>query len=534
VIPTVIAIPTASDSFEYAIIRKAGSGSGEYSGYSDELRSSGKYEIKSVNSTHILFHADYSWTYSNSEGLDQAGREDRISAFSMKTRRYTTRTDLDDYDKFNPLVLSVWLWIPPEVKVGDTVAILNDEFTVMDVSSTCWSGLVPKKGIELQAKGTRSRDDEYGKFTYTYTDIYYFDPATGYIIAERYKESDTGLWKGERAAFEMTEEFDLTGSSYAVPVDYLTLILVIIGTIIVLFYIGYFIFKYRWRIRTLRIEPYGTVKISRILLINNFQYNKNLATKIFDPFIYDFVNRTLLSKDIVAIATSYLDIVGIATYNHESNIGMILCENTEVKEGLRRFIGVKDFFTEVRSTIPDKIINEAARFGETIKNRNAYNLFDTYKIVRLENLQDIGFDTQLITRMKASDLPEMEIISNAVYNVRSRLWLRGQYLSGDIGFVARLDGKMVGFAFATYAFGHGRIHTLTVLPEYRNRGIGKELMRARLKALYDLGAVDVIAEIANWNLSSLHIAYRHGFKPVGTMYVETIMPQRIKRSIMRR
>lgn len=534
-----MALPTQGDSFEYTLIRKVGSGSGEYSGYNDELRSNGKYDVLSVNSTHVQFHAGYSWTYWNTEGLNQNGTEDRIATFSLKTRRYTTKTDLDEYDKSDPSGLSVWLWIQPEVKTGDTIAILDDKFTVTGEYVTFWSGSVPKKGIELRSTGTRSRNDVYGEFTYTYTDIYYFDRSTGYIIAERYKEEDTGFWNGKHATFELTEGFDLTNSSYTVPVDYLTLIAVIIGIIVVIFLIIYAAYIYRWRARTLRIDPYGNVKIFRITSTKNFRFNKNLATKIFDPFIQDFSNKTLLSKnilaeDIAAVATNASALLGIATYNYESDIGMILCENTEVKEGLRRFIGARDFFTEVRSTIPEKIINEAAKFGEKIENRFAYNVFDTYKIVRLEKLEDTGYDTELISRMKESDLTEVELISNKVYNVRSRSWIRAQYLSGDIGFVARLEGKIVGFAFATYANGHGRIHTLTVLPEYRNQGIGKELMRARLKTLYDLGAVDVIAEIANWNLSSLQIAYNHGFKQAGTMYVETVRPQRIKRSIVRR
>ncbi len=465
--------------------------------------------------------------------------EDRIAAFSLKTRLYTTRIDLDEYDKYDSSRLSVWLWIPPEVKARDKVSILDDEFTVTGEYVTFWSGWVPKKGIELRSSGTRSRDDEYGKFTYTYTDIYYFDRSTGYIIAEQYTEKDTGLWKGAPATFELTEGFDLSRSSYAIPVDYLALIAEIIGTLVIIVIIVYAGYKYRWRVRFLRVDPYGNVKISRVTSTKDLYFNKNLATNIFDPFIHDFVNKTLLSKDIatrdiVASATASMQLVGIATFNHESGIGMILCENTEIKEGIRRFIGVKDFFTEVRSTIPEKIINEAAKFGEPIKNQFAYNVFDTYKIIRLENLKNLDFDTELITRMKERDLPEVESISNKVYNVKSRSWIHAQYLSEDIGFVARVDGKIIGFAFATYANGHGRIHTLTVLPEYQNRGIGKELMRARLKALYDLGAVDVIAEIANWNLSSLQIAYRHGFKQAGTMYVETVRPQRIKRSIVRR
>jgi len=535
----VSALPTAGDNFEYTIIRKVGSGSGEYSGYSDELRSSGKYEITSVDSTEVQFHAAYSWTYSNSEGLTQQGSEDRIAAFSLDTRRYTTKTDLDEYDKNLPSRLSVWLWISPIVKSGDKVAILDDEFTVTDESVTFWSGWIPRKGIELRAIGTRSRDDDYGKFTYTYTDIYYFDRSTGYILAERYTEKDTGYWNGVPAAFELTEGFGLARTSFSVPVDYSMLIVEIIVIVVFIILIAYDVYKFIWRAKNFTIDPYGIVKISRITSTRELRFNKNLATKIFDPFIHDLVNKTLLSKnimsqDIVCVATNNSDLLGIATYNRESDIGMILCENTEVKEGLRRFVGVKDFFTEVRSLIPEKIINEATRSGEKIENRFNYNLFDTYKIVRLENLQDMDFDTGLITRMKEADLSEVEAVSQKVYKVRSRSWIRAQYRSDDIGFVARLDGKITGFAFATYANGHGRIHTLTVLPEYQNRGIGKELMRARLKALYDLGAVDVIAEIANWNLPSLQIAYRHGFKQAGTMYVETIRPQRIKRSIVRR
>lgn len=110
-----------------------GSGSGEYSGYTDILRSNGKYEITSLDQGNVNFHAVYSWTYHNSEGLDQAGSEDLNAAFSCKTRRYVTRTDLDEYDKYDPSSLSVWLWIPPAVKAGDTISILMN-FHVPDQS----------------------------------------------------------------------------------------------------------------------------------------------------------------------------------------------------------------------------------------------------------------------------------------------------------------------------------------------------------------------------------------------------------------
>ena len=82
-----------------------------------------------MSSTEVQFHAAYSWTYRNSEGLTQEGNEYLLAAFSPDTRRYTTKTDLDEYDKSMPR-LSVWLWISPDVKSGDKVLILDDEFTV--------------------------------------------------------------------------------------------------------------------------------------------------------------------------------------------------------------------------------------------------------------------------------------------------------------------------------------------------------------------------------------------------------------------
>jgi len=49
-IPPVSALPSAGDNFEYTIIRKVGSGSGEYSGYSDELN------IHKITFTDYSFH----------------------------------------------------------------------------------------------------------------------------------------------------------------------------------------------------------------------------------------------------------------------------------------------------------------------------------------------------------------------------------------------------------------------------------------------------------------------------------------------
>ena len=58
-------------------------------------------------------------------------------------------------------------------------------------------------------------------------------------------------------------------------------------------------------------------------------------------------------------------------------------------------------------------------------------------------------------------------------------------------------------------------------------------MKARLKILYELGITDVVTEIANWNLSSLQIAYSHGFVKMGELYIETDRTQPRVKKIMR-
>jgi len=91
----------------------------------------------------------------------QEGSEDRIACIIHRIQDVTQQKPiLMNTIKIFLSRLSVWLWIPTEVKVGDKVAILDDEFTVTDESATFWSGLIPRKGIELRAEGMRSRDDD--------------------------------------------------------------------------------------------------------------------------------------------------------------------------------------------------------------------------------------------------------------------------------------------------------------------------------------------------------------------------------------
>jgi len=536
---TAAADPTQGDGFTYSFHRHVGAGGGAYDGYTDNTDSSGQYQILTTNATDVTFRATYSWTYASSEGLRQSGIVDRTVSFSLPGRHYVARaTDLDDYDAFDGTTLAVWFWISPGVRPGDTVQILENNFTVAAMDATTWSQWVPRKGIAATAEGTASRSDAYGQFSYTWVDTYYFDASTGYVIAERYREHDVGFWQGQGASFDWSESFDVTGTTYPLSVDAPVLGGTIVSMGVLIISAAGVVYGARWRLRTVPRSRYidATTEVYRLWKPQDLPALRVALSPLLAPFLDDFVRKAVLAKDAAVVAVAGIRIVGFGMNNREAKIATILGENTAITETIRSLLRTRDFFTDTRHTIPEGIRSEARQYGVTIAEPNAYNVFETYQIVRRE--LDGGaippYDTTLVSRMMERDLPEVGAVAQSVYRIPCARWLRSVLKSGDIAFVARVGGRIVGFAFASIANEHGRVHTLTVLPEYRNSGIGKELMRARLTALRALGTTDVIAEIADWNLPSLQVAWRHGFHPAGKMFVETARTSRIQRTIVRR
>ena len=537
-VPGAVADPTSRDFFEYRLHRWVdGDGGTAYAGYHDELRATGRYDILDVSTTAISFRARYSWNYQDTEGLRQSGSEDRVVGFDPGTRLYTSaRTDLDEYDSRRADTLSVWFWIWPLPAVGSSITILDVPFTVITHDSTVWWGGLPRDAVELRAQGSGSRADSYGQFTTSWTNTYYFDPETGFVIAERYREFDTGSWQGYSASFHLSEDFDVTATSYAMAVDPIALlvaILVVEGVLAFLYIVARAI---RWRSRAY-YDPTGYVrrgKIRRLWDMDKFPRLPASASEHFGEFLEDFARRGLLARDPVAVAVVQGELAGLAVYDREGKIGLVLCRDSGLTEMLRKFVGAKDFFSEVRHQVPESARKDAQEGGVKFPSENVYNVFETFHILALEPIPSASYDAHLLSRMTEADLPQVAALAKEVYKVPSARWIRAQFRSGDLGFVARVAGRPVGFAFASIAGETGRLHTATVLPEFRNAGIGKELFRARLHALRDLGIRRALTEIAHWNLASLHIAGLHGFQMRGMMYVETIRPTRIERTIVRR
>lgn len=544
--------PDDDTFFEYDYYQKVDSCSGAYAGYSEETKGHGRYEVVSWGLDEVIMNASIGWSYKNNEGKRESNSYKVQFSFSLLNRTYTSSNiDLDDpyYTSQPPHNLSQWLWIPPDVQVGDKIPILDEIYTVTDKDKTLWSKFIPRKVIELEVKDTFWRNDDYGDFRYDYKDRLCFEKESGMFFAERYEEWDVGYWEGEWAKFRLIVEIDVTKSSYEVEVDWFTLIftytaiiLIIIGVPYGIWYIGRRVrwVSNRWNIKDLKEfgSTGGYVEFRRVWKTKDFPHLNNNATDYFEPFLEHWGQKALLAKDRVAVAVSRsYGLVGFALYNREAKIGTILCKNTEITETLRAFIGCKDFFSEVKHYVrPTSSMKRNKPLMQKLRNvqNKAYNIFETHKVYEISSIAPTTYDSDLVRPMTANDLPEVTRLAKKVFRRRAKKWIRACLKSGDLSYVATIDNKIVGFGFACVCGSFGRLHTLGVAKEYRGMGIAKELHCARLEAMRKMGVIKVVDEIADWNLASIRISTLSGFKPIGKMYVETIRTKRIKKNIIRR
>jgi ribosomal protein S18 acetylase RimI-like enzyme len=491
-------------AFEYDLTRKVVGTAGDYEGYSDQLTSHGRYEIDPNAEPDATVHATYTWHFAGSDGKTENGREDRRVTYRKVDRLYTgDATDLDEYDEKNPRALAVWFWIDPAAT--GAVRLLDKTYT-LDSTDVVLRGV---QATRWKAEGTGKRNDAYGSFTTTWTAIDLFDRASGYILESTYEEEDVATSGSDR--FHLSERFVVTKASYALDLaapapprdarsprpspppagqrfsDLLLgvscLLCVALPTVAVLVWQ----FVARTRIRPLTDDP------STLSTMNA------TCSPALQPFFVDFAKKARALGDSVTLATGLgSSLRGMALANAESGIGTIFASRSSVAKQLAPHVG------------GDKCFSDFAFTGAVVAER--------FHVLTLNDIPDLSWDTAVVRRMTESDLDAVEALALLVYEIPCRKWLE-LHLSWpeEIAYVAVVEGVVVGFGFATQIGADGRTHMLTVHPDHRNEGIATELVRARLKALKDLGCERVVTEIAETNVGSLHINEKLGFVRKATM-----------------
>lgn len=116
-----------------------------------------------------------------------------------------------------------------------------------------------------------------------------------------------------------------------------------------------------------------------------------------------------------------------------------------------------------------------------------------------------------------SAIREMRYLSQLGYGLKLIARMNELALGISLGFVYIMDGKLVGNVSvypASYPKALGETWILAnvgVHPEYQQRGIAHELMRASLEMIRKRGAARVILQVSCDNSPALQLYERHGF-----------------------
>jgi len=210
--------PQKGDNFRYVETTTVNNGQGSYTGYSDQLQTTGQEQVNSVNGSLVSASYLYSYQYSNSQGNSTSSSSSGQYTWSADTFTYVNGTD--NQAGFGGLSYSrplyVWFAMNPSLPVGGTFYVLNTQFTVV---SQNYSLNLPTEGkyvqvIQTEGTGQYQRNDSYGVFKASYTWYVYFDPTTGYLVGYNYAEQDSGQYQGQAGGFTYTDNLYVASTSY--------------------------------------------------------------------------------------------------------------------------------------------------------------------------------------------------------------------------------------------------------------------------------------------------------------------------------
>ena len=115
-------------------------------------------------------------------------------------------------------------------------------------------------------------------------------------------------------------------------------------------------------------------------------------------------------------------------------------------------------------------------------------------------------------------------------------WLQSE--PGSFVLAARQDDRYLGYAFVRVRSGAGfaaswrfsdplaELATLAVLPAYRGRGIGSELMDAVEARLWERGIADLAIGVVATNVDAIGFYERRGALPFQTQLIQRVEPNR--------
>jgi ribosomal protein S18 acetylase RimI-like enzyme len=501
-----IARPASTNDldFQYVYNYKLSGVSGAYEYYEEEMKVKGRYQVV-FNGNIASVQGIVEWTliirdtYEYSEER-YTGDEIYPFTYDLTTGMYLTGTD---QDVINVTGKNVWFHCPT-LSTSELINILDTNYTKSG-EKTIWVGnLMPIKGIHLLDTNTFNRDDDYyGQMEAKYTSNYYFTK-DGYLLGEKYTEYDTGNYNGIYSEFEIKSDLYVTSANYIRSINWFAYFMAYVFPVLIYIFLAYVVYDIK------QTMPKRVINGNKQMMVQ-WEIPPNLPYQMvsqYTPFFQAYIMRAYGQGDRVLSVTDGQGIVGLGMIDNSDNVGTFF--GTYINEMTR--YGKVDYFFSENASVPG---------FSTIEK------YDIYKITDLLNMK-IEYDAHLIRPVTGPYLPVImrlvaeedfghshpkyaSWVKEAAYTDVALLAvapLNDPWVQSILGSIAAkqfpppdviADEVVMGVGFVTPGDNGGWMYGLYVHPAFRNSGIGRTLVLARLAALKEMGINNAIAEIAEWN-----------------------------------
>ncbi len=507
--------------FDYTYTWHVQGNTGDYSGYTEDFSATGHYTADFSGETANVV-ATVSWEL---KGMlwgnviqSTSGAPTYTFSYSLTNGSYISGTDQDN----STTGQNVWFHVPGGFSGLSTHDLLNDTFTVTG-ESTVWAGhLMPVRGVGLASSGSYLRNDEYGEYYASYDDTYLFT-RDGFLISEVYHEKDAMYLSGP-THFTLDSYLYVTQASYPRQPDFLMLLLAYWAPYLAILLIVFPLYdKARWGART--------INVGGQLFKLHYSVPPELVFKIdspYEPLMQSYLLRSRASGGFTVTACDNAGTIhGIGIVDSDEDFGTFFCTK-EMLGPMMKYAGVNQAFCEAYPPALKKI--------------------EEYDVLRINNIQgmEISYDAGLIKSLDGKYLePVMRMVAyedHGKAEAKLAQWVKAA-VKTDIAFVATapagsewvtncvsgireqkllpqsVDGEVIiGVGFATPSGNSAWLYGLYVHPAFRNTGMGKTLVMARLAALKAMGVESAITEIAEWNGPAKRIYARFETEPSGKIY----------------
>ncbi|MGB6501400.1 MAG: GNAT family N-acetyltransferase [Thermoplasmata archaeon] len=219
----------------------------------------------------------------------------------------------------------------------------------------------------------------------------------------------------------------------------------------------------------------------------------------FAPLLGHFVAETVRTGGTVWLYRPAGRVDGILLRRDAERIGSIFAASPGAAEALFRARGDLAVFSEYR-------VND----GEP-------EIFPVYA-ADLSSPPVLHRFAHTIRAAQPADVPRLIRLMREVYGGIDERWLRALPHPDEHGFVAEIEGRIVGVAWVTVVGSTGRLHSLSVAPRFRRLGVGTDLWHARAMFARSVGAHRLLTEIAESNSASRAIASAGGMRRIGQLF----------------